>query len=91
MRRPPSPAPDAAPGAAKRAAKAIGGASLLLVAACQSHSAAWNDAWAQCEAHAIEQMEFASPDSDQRTTWRERYIGACMQAQGFSDPQYLIR
>ena len=62
-----------------------------LLAACQSHSAAWDDAWAQCDAEAIEQMEFADPDADQRATWRERYIGACMQAKGFSDPQYLIR
>jgi hypothetical protein len=35
-------------------------------------------------------MEFASPDADQRSTWLERYRGACMQAKGFSDPQYLI-
>ncbi|MGH6921118.1 MAG: hypothetical protein ACREJ0_25865 [Geminicoccaceae bacterium] len=87
MRRPPSSAPRGA----ERTAQAIGLASLLLVAACQSHSAAWNDAWTQCEANAIEQMEFASPDADQRTTWRERYIGACMQAKGFSDPQYLVK
>ena len=87
MRRPSS----SAPGAAARAAQAIGLAGLLLVAGCQSHSAAWDDAWAQCEADATEQMEFASPDADQRATWRERYIGACMQARGFSDPQYLVR
>jgi hypothetical protein len=87
MRRPPSSTQSAA----KKTAQAIGLAALLLLAACQSHSAAWDDAWAQCEADAIEQMEFADPDADQRSTWRERYIGACMQAQGFSDPQYLIR
>jgi hypothetical protein len=63
----------------------------LVLAACQSHSAAWDDAWAQCDAEAVEQMEFADPDADQRATWRERYIGACIQAKGFSDPQYLIR
>jgi hypothetical protein len=90
MRRPPSSAPGAASAAAV-AAQAMAVAGLLLVAGCQSHSAAWDNAWAQCEAEAIEQMEFASPDADQRTTWRERYIGACMQAKGFSDPQYLVR
>jgi hypothetical protein len=76
-----------------RASGAAMGVALagLLLAGCQSHSAAWDDAWAQCEAHATEQMEFASPDADQRSTWRERYVGACMQAQGFSDPQYLVR
>jgi hypothetical protein len=87
MRRPPSSGQSAA----AKTAQAIGLAGLLLLAACQSHSAAWDDAWAQCEADAIEQMEFASPDADQRSTWRERYIGACMQAKGFSDPQYLVR
>jgi predicted alpha/beta hydrolase family esterase len=87
MRRPSSSAPVAAVGAAQ----AMAFAGLLLVAGCQSHSAAWDDAWAQCEANAIEQMEFADPDADQRATWRERYIGACMQAKGFSDPQYLVR
>jgi hypothetical protein len=78
-------------GDAKSVTRAVGLAGLLLAAACQSHSAAWDDAWAQCEANAIEQMEYASPDADQRSTWRERYIGACMQARGFSDPQYLIK
>jgi hypothetical protein len=83
--------PSSAQSAAKNTTQAIGLAGLLLVAACQSHSAAWDDAWAQCEAEAIEQMEFADPNADQRATWRERYIGGCMQAKGFSDPQYLVR
>jgi hypothetical protein len=67
-------------------ALALGG----LLAACQQHSAAWDDQWAHCEANATEQAEFADVDSDQRSTWRERYIGACMQAKGFYDPQYLF-
>jgi hypothetical protein len=87
MRRPPSFGQSAA----ETTAQAVGLAALLLVGACQSHSAAWDDAWSRCEADAIEQMEFASPDRDQRSTWRERYIGACMQARGFSDPQYLVK
>jgi hypothetical protein len=82
--------PSFASGAAERAGHVMALATLLLVAACQTHSAAWDDAWAQCEAHATEQMEFADPGADQETTWRERYIGACMQNKGFSDPQYLI-
>ena len=86
MLRPPLRTSGAAMGAAQGVALAG-----LLLAGCQSHSAAWDDAWAQCEAHATEQMEFADPDADQRSTWRERYVGACMQAKGFSDPQYLIR
>jgi hypothetical protein len=87
MRRPSLPAS----GAAVSAAQAMAFAGLLLAAGCQSHSAAWDDAWAQCEAEATEQLEYASPDRDQRATWRERYTGACMQARGFSDPQYLVR
>jgi hypothetical protein len=83
---PTSPAPDAL----KRAIQLVGLASLLLVTAC-SHSRAWDDAWAQCDASAIEQGEFAEVETDQRTTWRERYIGACMQARGFHDPQYLFK
>ena len=86
MRRPSS----SAQGAAERTVQAVALAGLLL-AGCQSHSAAWDDAWAQCEAEATEQMEFASPDADQRSTWRERYVGACMQGKGFPDPQYLIK
>jgi hypothetical protein len=86
MRQPSS----SAQGAVARTLPAVALAGLLLAAGCQSHSAAWDDAWAQCEADATEQMEFASPDADQRSTWRERYVGACMQRKGFSDPQYLV-
>jgi hypothetical protein len=74
----------------RRTAHALGLAGVLLIAACQQHSAAWDDQWAQCHAHSIEQGEFADVDRDQRTTWRERYIGACMQAKGFHDPQSLF-
>ena len=82
--------PSALPG--KRAAQFTAGLmGLLLAAGCQSHSAAWDDAWAECDAAATEQLEFASPDHDQRSTWLERYRGACMQAKGFSDPQFLIK
>lgn len=66
-------------------ALALGG----LLAACD-HSKAWDDAWAGCEATAMEQAEYADVDPDQRTLFRERYIGSCMQRQGFHDPQYLF-
>jgi len=75
---------------AGKGSQVLGLAGLVLVAACQQHSKAWDDQWAQCEAQAIEQLEYAEVQTDQRTTWRERYIGACMQAKGFYDPQYLI-
>jgi hypothetical protein len=57
----------------------------LLLAACQQHSAGYNDAWAQCEAEAIEQQETAEPDPDQRATWREQYIRDCMARAGFPE------
>jgi len=58
---------------------------LVLLAACQQHSAGYNDAWAKCEADAIQQQETAEPDPDQRTTWRENYIRECMSRAGFTE------
>jgi hypothetical protein len=58
---------------------------LALLAACQQHSAGYDDAWAKCEAAAIEQQEAAAPDPDQRATWREQYIRDCMSAAGFPE------
>jgi hypothetical protein len=52
---------------------------------CAQHSKAWDDAWAQCEAEATEQMEFAAPDPDQRSEWQENYIRECMSKKGFED------
>jgi hypothetical protein len=75
---------------ARKGPHVLGLAGLVLVAACQQHSKAWDDQYAQCEAHAIEQLEYAEVQTEQRSTWRERYIGACMQAKGFYDPQSLI-
>jgi hypothetical protein len=83
--------PSSAQSAAAQTARVTGLAALLLVAACQQHSAAWDDAWAHCDATATEQQEWAEPRHGQVATWRERYIGACMQAKGFHDPQYLIK
>jgi hypothetical protein len=58
-------------------------ALLPLASGCAEHSKAWDDAWAQCENEAIEQMEIAHPDPDQRATWQENYIRECMQKKGF--------
>lgn len=55
------------------------------VVGCVQHSAAWDDAWAACEAEAIEQMEFADPDADQRSEWQENYIRQCMDKKGFKE------
>ena len=82
--------PSSGRGVVRRTGTATGLAALMLIAAC-NHSAAWDDQWARCHANAIEQGEFAEVERGQRTTWRERYIGACMQANGFSDPQYLFK
>jgi hypothetical protein len=58
---------------------------LALLAACQQHSAGYDDAWARCEAEAIQQQETAEPDPDQRATWREQYIRDCMSRAGFTE------
>jgi hypothetical protein len=58
---------------------------LALLAACQQHSAGYNDAWARCESEAIQQQETAEPDPDQRTTWRENYIRECMSRAGYTE------
>jgi hypothetical protein len=58
-------------------------ALLPLVSGCSQHSKAWDEAWAQCQAEAIEQMEFAGVAPDQRSEWQENYISECMQKRGF--------
>jgi len=57
----------------------------LLAVGCQQHSAGYDDAMAQCEASAIQAMEAADPDPDQRATWREQHIRQCMAGKGFTD------
>jgi hypothetical protein len=57
----------------------------LLASACQQHSAAYDDAFAQCQAQAIEAMEAADPPEEDRTTWREQHIRECMTNKGFSE------
>jgi hypothetical protein len=56
---------------------------LAVLAACQQHSAGYNDAFARCEAEAIEAMEAADPPEEDRTTWREQHIRSCMERAGF--------
>jgi hypothetical protein len=50
---------------------------LVLVGGTQ-HTAAWDDAWAACQAEAIEQMEVADPDADQRSEWQGNYVAECI-------------
>jgi hypothetical protein len=69
----------------KRSMKA-GWFALALVAAaaaCTQHPPGWDDAWAACEAEAIEAMEAAEPERDQRSEWQDNYIDQCMDKKGF--------
>ncbi len=56
----------------------------LLVAGCAQHSKAWDDAYAQCQAEAIKQMETAGVAHDQISEWQENYIKGCMDKKGVS-------
>jgi hypothetical protein len=60
-------------------------ALVISAAGCaqQQHPAGWDDAWAACQAEAIEQMEFAAPPRDQRSEWQNNYIRECMDKKGF--------
>ena len=60
-----------------------------LAAGCAQHPPGWDDAWAACQAEAIEQMEFADPDPDQRSEWQENYIRDCMDKKGFEEPSSI--
>jgi hypothetical protein len=57
----------------------------LLLAACQQHSMAWDDAWAQCSADATKAQEAAQPEPGQLTDFREGYIRDCLTKSGFGD------
>ncbi len=54
----------------------------LLLAGCAQHSKAWDDAFAQCQAEATEQMETAGVAHDQVSEWQENYIKGCMEKKG---------
>ena len=55
----------------------------LLASGCVKHSAAWDDAWAKCQAEAQEAMETAAPADDQRSTFLQDYSNQCMEKKGF--------
>jgi hypothetical protein len=59
--------------------------ALIGVAGCAQHSPEWDEAWAACEAEAVEQMETAMPAEDQRSEWQENYIRECMDKKGFEE------
>ena len=54
----------------------------LLLAGCAEHSKAWDDAFADCQAQAVEQSENAGVPRDQIPGWQEDYIKSCMQKKG---------
>ena len=66
-------------------------ALVMAATGCAQHDRAWDDAWAACQAEAIEQMEFADPDPDQRSEWQENYIRECMDKKGFEEPASIWR
>jgi hypothetical protein len=57
--------------------------ALALLVSCQQSSAR-DDAFAECEASAIEAVEAQDPDPDQRATFREQHIRECMADKGFT-------
>jgi hypothetical protein len=63
----------------------IASALVILTAGCVQHPPGWDDAWAACQAEAIEQMEFAFVQPDQRSEWQENYIRECMDKKGFEE------
>jgi hypothetical protein len=70
----------------------MGWIALALIGAavgCAQHPPGWNEAWAACEAEAIEQMETAAPQPDQRSEWQENYIRECMDRKGFEERSTL--
>jgi hypothetical protein len=58
-------------------------ALVAVAAACTQHPPGWDDAWAACQAEAIEAMEAADPDADQRSEWQDNYSNQCMDKKGF--------
>lgn len=56
----------------------------LLLCGCAQHSKAWDDAFADCQAQAIEQSENTGLPRDQIPGWQDNYITSCMQKKGIS-------
>jgi outer membrane lipoprotein SlyB len=53
-----------------------------LLFGCAQHSKAWDDAYADCQAQAVQQWETAGLPDDQMSTFQENYINSCMQKKG---------
>jgi outer membrane lipoprotein SlyB len=54
----------------------------VLLFGCAQHSKAWDDAYADCQAQAVQQWETAGLPDDQMSTFQENYINSCMQKKG---------
>jgi hypothetical protein len=67
----------------------IAPALVMMAVGCVQHPPGWDDAWAACQAEAIEQMEFADPGRDQRSEWQANYIRECMDRKGFEEPSTI--
>jgi hypothetical protein len=65
-------------------------ALVATVAGCVQHPPGWDDAWAACQAEAIEQMEWANPGRDQRSEWLANYQTECMDRKGFKERSTLL-
>jgi hypothetical protein len=60
--------------------------STLLLFGCAQHSKAWDDAWAQCQAEAMEGLDAGGDIAhDQRSEWIRNYINQCMQQKGLTE------
>lgn len=60
-------------------------ARLPVLAGCAQHGEAWDEARAQCQGEAIQQIETAGVPDDQKPTWRENYIRECVRSRGFEE------
>ena len=57
---------------------------LLLAAGCAQHSKEWDDAWAACQAEAMENLDTLEGPDNQRDDWEDNYISECMEKKGMS-------
>lgn len=61
----------------------------LLLAGCTQHGAAWDQAWAACQAEAQEKLETAEVDHDQRSQFLLETSNECMRDRGFDESDSL--
>ena len=57
----------------------------LLAGGCAQHSKEWDDAWAACQAEAMENLDTFEGHDDQRADWEENYIRECMEKKGIEE------